>query len=361
MSKRIKTLTDEQKAMMPFWRDKWIAKGLDISEPDWVSVYDGIEKCYGCANLSWHGRIVRMRSPLGVSLGGPLVSWALSEGFGSNDAKQIVENVLPKTLPPGVLTDIVDALQTILPPTEAPSREKGRSWRPAVEKIKSEWHLSRGGQWWASLHSWVTFFTDVCGLELEGDLPDRAKAYMAAQQAGWWWAHTDFTLIAERPTGLHLEKTGVGFAQRLNCEEGPAIEWADGFELYSWHGIAVPEWVITNPTMRAITSERNTEVRRCAIESFGWDNFTRAAGLKQVDQADDPGNPGQELFLYEVPSDLWGSPIRLLLMTNGTTERSGVRRRYGETVPDTVQTAVAATAWASGVSAAQYQLLARRS
>ena len=39
-----------------------------------------------------------------------------------------------------------------------------------------------------------------------------------------------------------------------------------------------PGWVIAAPSVEAITAEENVEVRRCAIESLGWDRFIAEQG-----------------------------------------------------------------------------------
>jgi hypothetical protein len=59
--------------------------------------------------------------------------------------------------------------------------------------------------------------------------------------------------------------------------------------------------------------------------------------------AADPGNPGQDLSLYEVPERLSGSRVNLLVAVNGTTERDGTRRRYGLTTPAEIRDPVAWT------------------
>src|SRR5262249_20294746 len=136
---------------------------------------------------------------------------------------------------------------------------------------------------------------------------------------------------------------GSGLGPVLGPVRGPVRDSARGPVRRPGSRWRVPRWVIVAPSTEAITTEKNVEVRRCAIESLGWDRFIAEAGLvpvtaghgKDVTAAcmPDPGNPGQHLVLYDVPERLWGSRIRLLMCTNGTAERDGSRRRYGLTVP----------------------------
>ena len=147
----------------------------------------------------------------------------------------------------------------------------------------------------------------------------------------------------------------------MHCATGPAISWRDGWALYFWHGRQVPAWVIEKPTAERIAAEENTEIRRCAIESMGWDKFTETTGLTAVGASlPDPGNPGAMLMLYDVPAELWGSRIRLLMCTNGSIERDGTRRRYGLTVPASIKDPVEAAAWTAGLTRSEYARMARR-
>jgi len=202
----------------------------------------------------------------------------------------------------------------------------------------------------------------VCDLELDGDLWDGARAYEHTQESGgWWWPFRDFVMVSDRPHTLHLEQIGPrGWnSHRLHCATGPAVAW-EGWALHYWHGLKVPAWVVEGPTVERIGAERNSEIRRCAIESMGWPEFVQAAGLQLVDKADDPGNPGQRIGLYDVPEEVWGDRVRVLLCVNGTVERGGIRRRFGLTVPADTATALAAAGWGYGLTGEQYATAARR-
>lgn len=178
---------------------------------------------------------------------------------------------------------------------------------------------------------------------------------------GWWWAFDGVCVMAERPVALHTEPTpgGPHYARRLHHSDDPAIEFSDGSAVFVQHGTIVPEWAVRNPTAERIALERNVEVRRCAIERLGWDDYIDTAGLALLDRADDPGNPGCALELYTTP-DGWGGPGQILLATNGSVERDGGRRRYGLHVPAWLPTALDAAGWTYGISGTHYAQLVRR-
>ncbi|GII57882.1 hypothetical protein Pth03_62710 [Planotetraspora thailandica] len=176
-----------------------------------------------------------------------------------------------------------------------------------------------------------------------------------ARSCGWWWPREDVCVISERPVAIGTEVAGDDGEVRLHCSDGPAVRYADGWDVYAWHGTRVPSWVIIDPTPERIAREANVEVRRCAIEQLGWASYIDQAGLRLVASAPDPGNPGVELRLYNMRKE-----TRVLLAVNGSVERDGRRRRYGLTVPGFIADPIAAAGWTYGLSAEQYSLLVRR-
>ncbi|WP_286258286.1 DUF6745 domain-containing protein [Streptomyces graminofaciens] len=183
-----------------------------------------------------------------------------------------------------------------------------------------------------------------------------------ARSTGWWWPGQGRCVMAERPVEIHTEPlpNGLYGERRLHREEGPAVRFADDTQVHVLHGTHVPTWVVTAPTVERIHAERNVEVRRSAIERIGWGAYIEQARLRLVGTAADPGNPGSELHLYDVPRELWGRPARLLLAVNGSMEPDGTHRRYGLSVPAHFDDPVAAAGWTYGLSGEQYGRLVRR-
>jgi hypothetical protein len=132
--------------------------------------------------------------------------------------------------------------------------------------------------------------------QIEPDASTRQQAPMLVRSCGRWWPREGTCVIAEPPLVVRTEP-----GTRLHDTDGPAILFPDGWSVHSWHGTRVPAWVIEEPTVELIAAERNVEVRRCAIEHLGWPAVVDQAGLTLVGQSADPGNPGRELRLYELP------------------------------------------------------------
>ncbi len=160
--------------------------------------------------------------------------------------------------------------------------------------------------------------------------------------------------MAERPVAVHSEPLAGSHHGELRLHR------ADGLANVL-HGTPVPGWVLGGPTVDLIRAEPNIEVRRSAIERLGWDAYIRDAALTLVASCPDPGNPGAELGLYDdMPGTGWGAPGRVLVVTNGTPEPGGHRRRYGINVPGDLDNPVGAAAWTYGLAGELYATLARR-
>jgi hypothetical protein len=238
------------------------------------------------------------------------------------------------------------------------STARGGRWsslrRTVRESVAGQIRLAtaeRLGLHWFGQHDadWVSF------------LPASSPWVTLVRSCGWWWPRENLCVISDRPAVLRTEPVpGEDDERRLHAADGPAVEYPDGWSMHAWHGIRVPSWVIESPTVDRIAVEPNVEVRRCAIERIGWDAFIDQAALRLVGCSDDPGNPGSELRLYDLPYALWGTPTRLLLVVNGSVERDGTRRRYGLHVPPGFDDPLDAAGWTYGLTGAQYALLQRR-
>lgn len=118
--------------------------------------------------------------------------------------------------------------------------------------------------------------------------------------------------------------------------------------------------MITEPDVGRAIREPNSEVRRAAFERIGWADAVVELGLSPMATAPDPGNAPNMLELYALPEQIYEEPVNLLLMVNGSPDRSGAVRRYGETVPASITDPIAAASWQYGVAPEIYAQLARR-
>jgi hypothetical protein len=175
----------------------------------------------------------------------------------------------------------------------------------------------------------------------------------------FWWAHPTFAVISEPPSRLRTETLPDGMIT-LHDPDGPALSWPGGPEFWYWHGVPVPSTLITPGwTIRDIRMARNNDVRRMAMERMGWLRYLDEADMRLVAVCPDPGNPPHTLAIYEDVTGLL-EDTRILVMTNGSPDRSGVLRRFAEPVPARFDDPVEAAAWQYGIPVASYRTLTRR-
>jgi len=142
--------------------------------------------------------------------------------------------------------------------------------------------------------------------------------------SGAWLLHfTGDTLFWVAQPSVHTEHVeGSGRGRRLHNENGPALR-SDIENIYFWHGVMVPAFVVTNPewiTVNHIETESNAEVRRVMIERYGQTRYLLDSGAELVHQ-DDWG----KLYEKTIADD---EPIVMVKVVNSTPEADGSYKDY---------------------------------
>ena len=119
-----------------------------------------------------------------------------------------------------------------------------------------------------------------------------------------------FCFVCDRPRHLRFDSQN-----RLHAEAEPAIEFADGWNFYYYHGVRLPEkYGQLHPNQwqsQWLLTEENAEVRRVLIEGIGYDRIIQELSAKQIDS-------WQEYALLQIDNaDV--EPICLLKMTCPST------------------------------------------
>ena len=168
-----------------------------------------------------------------------------------------------------------------------------------------------------------------------------------ARSAGWFWPMSRLAILTDRPASVNLDDGG-----RLHHETGPALFYAGGVGIWSWHGVPVPREVIEAPeslTVDRIEREANAEVRRVMIERFGQGRYIQESGSVLV-HADETGE------LYRKDRGQL-EPLNILRVQNSTPEPDGTRKAYWLRVPPAMTLARDAVAWTFGLGAQEYRPL----
>ena len=173
------------------------------------------------------------------------------------------------------------------------------------------------------------FFREVVGLD---GIEKIDPLLELAKRCGWISFYDDVCVVQEKPMTIKMDENNL-----LHGETGPAIEYRDGFSVYSWHGVRIPAEWIANPeslTPQVALTWENLEQRRCACEILGWVNILKELPNKVLDEDDDP----QVGTLVRVTLPDVGDENFLRVMC-------GTGREFALIVPPEMTTALAANAW----------------
>lgn len=276
MSKKIKSLTPEQEALLPVYRDRWLEIGLSTEPTDQDAARKAVNECYTSVGLAPPESILFVPSPVAA----------------------------------------LDTIQRLSP-------------RMSRSDIYGNfcWNQHEAG----SL-GFYAFFHEVVGLSGMGKI---VPLLNLAKVCGWVSFYDTVAVVQDRPEVIRFDDT-----RRLHSENGPAVQYRDGFSVYSWHGVRIPgAWINGNPPTAAEALHwENTEQRRAACEIVGWVNILRQLDARTIDRDEDPMIG--ELVRVTIPDIGEEQFLRVLC---------GTGREFALPVPPTVRTALEAQAWTYNV------------
>ena len=207
---------------------------------------------------------------------------------------------------------------------------------------RSAWNQRQGGNQWSGWAAYISFFCHVARLgETHGiDYSKWDPWETLALHSGPRYLHPEFCIVSDRPELLTVDDRN-----RPHGERGPFCRWRDGSALYSWHGTRVPAaWVEQRDTLdpTLALTHPNIEERRAAAEIIGWHRVLDHVSARVVDtdvpdigtllEADLPDSPGSKF-------------LRVMCATG---------REFVLPVPAEMKTALQANAWTYGLDGAEY-------
>lgn len=226
---RIESLTPEQEARFPEFKDKWLKIGLCTDPIDFEQAKAAMCLTYEKVGLAPPKEFYYAESP--------------------KAAIELIQTLSDNKLSPGEIFD-----EMIFGCHEA-------GWL-----------------------SYYDFFKEVCNLEVCSKLDG---LFALAKTAGWCNVYEDIAVIQDRPSQIRFDDSGT-----LHCENGPAIGFRDGFGLYAWHGVRIDREWIENPDTALSPSIAltwpNLEQRRVACEIMGWARILEELDAKVIDTNKDP-------------------------------------------------------------------------
>lgn len=280
--KKIEQLSPEQEAQLPVYRDKWLSIGKATGPVNLEEAKAATIKAYALAGLPPPENFYSVRSPI--------------------EAIQLIKKLDPSKSASDIISDM------------------------------------SFGNHDASWLGFYEFFRNVCDIEECKKLDGLSEL---AHNCGWVSFYDTTVVFQDRPEYIKMDDEN-----RCHCEDGPAIRYSDGFSIYMWHGVQIPdEWIENKASVTtkiALTWE-NVEQRRVACEIIGWNNILRELNAKIIDE--DPDPMVGTLVEADIPEI---GPERFLRVLCGTG------REFALPVPPEMETALEANAWTYGLDAKDF-------
>jgi hypothetical protein len=284
----IEQLTDAQIAKFPEYVKRWTEIGLCTDAADRPRAEAAIVRMYEIGRKKEPKRIIWCGSPLSSGL----VYTVLKKKLGESVGESVRESV----------------------------------WQSVRQSVY--------GQHDANWLAFYRFFHDECGL-----IPQTEKLdglWELCRSANWAMPFSGFCFVSERHDVVRQDAHKM-----LHCEFGPAVHYPDGFSIWAWHGVRVPQRVIESPetiAAKEVWAEPNAEIRRVMMERVGNERLLKESGAEQV-HSHERGT----LFHLPLPKDDPEGHMRVVHVKDPSTDRE-----YYLRVPPYINRADDAVAWTFG-------------
>ncbi len=324
MSEIITELTPEQELLISVYREKWRKIALNTEPIDKNQATAAIKAVYQALNLS-EPDISFYDSPLaGLQAGiasqqeniyGELYSYFNNQLW--RKSSQLLDRKLVEKLERQL--EIPLSLQLFRQFAIHIFNEINISGNPNVQP-----------EMWAISGSHVDFCIEV--LKCEYDLKIWELFNNFLKNCGQVYVYENIAIACDRPRILSFDNS-----YRLHAEATPAIQFADGFSVYAYHGVRLPEnYGKLHPHQwqpEWLLSENNAELRRVLIQGIGYARICQELQATELDT-------WKEYTLLKIDSQVDVEDIYLLKMTCPSTEFIHVLR-----VPPGIKSAREAIRW----------------
>lgn len=241
----ITSLTPEQEASIPVYRDKWIEIGLDTSPLNEKRAIEAVKLAYRLADQPEPRYFLFADGPMEAML---FLSAAGTVTLTQEDFDRLASE------------DVMSLTRAV--------RKFSDEYKRQGKPIQTVWP-GIYGQHGAGHLSFYEFFADHFGLA-EKSLGLRE----IGKECGWVWVYADLAIISRKPIRVTLNAQG-----NLHNEKVAAVEYLDGTKVYAFNGVVLPErWVMERDTIdpAEILSCPDTDKRAAGIALFGYHRLKQA-------------------------------------------------------------------------------------
>lgn len=342
MTEIISELTPEQEALIPVYREKWRKIALSTERIDREKAAESVKAVYVFLGKP-EPEIIFCNSPNAgyeVVIQRQVNQTLLHNEF-TNNLLLLLDYELSSQVANQVNYQLVKQIDRI---PGALSRLENILFGQVESELILETYLDNPwwqAQLWTSICSGMDFRISV--LHCIKDMERWQLLHLLVNYCNWILPYEKICIICDRPTKLHFDNEN-----RLHAEGKPAIEFADGYSLYSYHGVTLPEkYGKIHPHFwesQWLLSENNAELRRVLIQGIGYDRIASELQARELDA-------WAEYSLLKIDADVDDEPIHLLKMTCPSTGFIHALR-----VPPDTQSAREAIRWVNwGIDPEEFQ------
>lgn len=159
-------------------------------------------------------------------------------------------------------------------PIDAISKISKITGESGKEILKNQMYGNHDSYWLSS----YDFFLNVVGIT---DCSQIEGLIGIAENCGWWNAYDNFVVFQDRPSSILRNSRGD-----LHNEDGPALSYSDGFQLWYIDGNRLTEQIVMRPetlTIKQIDDEKNSDIKSIMIDRFGWPRYLKEIQAKVID------------------------------------------------------------------------------
>jgi hypothetical protein len=334
--KKIEKLTQKQFNILESFRDKWFNIAIDTRENN----YKKAEKLLECFYVS-----CGCEKPVIVWCDSPLIIEIIINIYKNdkNPYRKILENSLGNSLENSLRNSLGNSLENSLRNSLGNSLRNslrnslwnslGNSlrnslWNSLENSLRNSlwnslWNSLKNSLWnslgnslkgdftytgtyfWGNLDIyWIAYylFCQYIGVDYEPRSKKLLSVYaQLSHYVSWWYPFENQILVSRKPIKLHLNKE-----KRLHCDGGPAMQFRDGFSIWSLNNVLVSKEIAETPGKdldpHLILEEKNADVRREIVRKIGIERICQELNAKKIDTYKVGNNPNLFYDTYDLLS-----------------------------------------------------------
>ena len=306
---KLTELNAEQTAMIATVRDEWINRMAKCQPTDDDAVREGVKWVYSLANLD-EPILIMVDSPMAAQIAANMLKLnQVRDQVGDQVRGQVRDQVGDQ-----VRAQVWDQVWD-----QVGDQVRAQVWDQVGAQVRDQVRGQVGDQVWDQVRgqvgdqvwdqvrdqvgsleyfypgayidlwdfSWVSFYDLFQRIGV--DVPENFKRFRDLIAAAPFYSiqFDKVCIVSRMPTSLSRDES-----HRLHRENGPAIEFADGYVQYYWQGVSIPkEWITdkSSITSETIKTERNAEKRRALMEILGPEEFADRLGTIVIETVERNG------------------------------------------------------------------------